>query len=320
LSAFFGRIEKFTGKTMSQSQSSLKTPLPFKAQILVCLIKTVGYLPLSAARRFGAALGWCSWLVQVRGAKVTRENIALCFPDLTAEQQLALAKSSVIETGKLAAEVCVIRQRDPQWLQARIKAIHGEALIKEEIAKGKGLILLAPHLGNWEVLGLTLPSYGKMTALYQPPKQAYLEELVKSSRQKTGAELVPTTRRGVVKLLTSLKSGGITAVLPDQNPAHGSGEFSPFFGHLAYTMTMVHGFVNRADCPLIMGFVLRVKDGFEVFFIQADEAIYSKDPAESLAAMNQAVEKCIAHCPEQYQWEYKRFKKIPPNGVKRYRF
>lgn len=290
-----------------------------KGRLVVLGIAFIGLLPLSLARGLGALLGRLCWLVQERSSKVTQENLLICYPEMGDDQRRELAKQSVIETGRLAAEICVIQQRSKSWLDKHITKVVGESLIQSEIAKGKGLILLAPHLGNWEVLSLVLPTYGKMTALYQPPKQAYLEELIVNARQKTGATLVPTDRRGVVQLLKSIKEGGITAILPDQNPARGSGEFSLFFGVPAYTMTLVHGLAERSQCAIIFGFVKRVSRGFEIHYLEAPKEIYSEDKSESLGALNRGVENCIAHCPEQYQWEYKRFKRKPEGAERPYK-
>lgn len=295
-----------------------KTSPGIKGYLTLGVIRLVGVLPLAASRRFGALIGWLAWLLKVESYRVTRENIDLCYSQMSGDEKARLVRHSMLETGKLAAEICVIRQRSFSWLQAHVIGVEGEALITDEIARGRGVILLAPHLGNWEVLSLTLPGYAPMTALYQPPKQAYLEPLIKKAREKTGATLVPTNRRGIAKLLASLRSGGITAVLPDQNPGEGFGEFSPFFGIPAYTMTTVHGFLQRADCAVVMGFVKRVNAGFQIHFIRPPEDIYSVEQVKSLAALNLGVESCIAHCPEQYQWEYKRFKKTPDGDV-RYR-
>lgn len=300
----------------SQAESTRSSP-GVKGWLTIAAIKLIGALPLGGARNFGGFLGWVGWKANTTAAKVTVDNLRIAYPDMEENTLRTLARESMIETGRLAAEICVIQQRDIRWLKSRIFHTEGEELIRNELDKGKGIIFLAPHLGNWEVLSLTLPAYGELTALYQPPKQAYLEKLIKRAREKTGATLVPTNRKGVAKLLRSLRGGGITAVLPDQNPNSGFGEFAPFYGLPAYTMTTVHGFLQRAECAVVMGFVKRVPRGFETVFLKAPEGIYSEDQAESLAALNKGVELCIEHCPSQYQWEYKRFKNNP-DGVRRY--
>lgn len=289
-----------------------------QAFFTLSLIKLVGLLPLPAARALGSFFARLSWYLQDRSSRVTLQNLALCYPEMNEPERRQLAKESVLHTGMLAAEICVIRNCSPQWLDSKIVKVEGETMLREQIAKGKGLILLAPHLGNWEILSLVLVKYGKLTALYQPPKQAYLEPLIKAAREKTGATLVPTTPKGLAKLLLSLRSGGITAVLPDQNPGRGNGVFSPFFNVPAYTMTTVHAFLRRTQCAVVMGFVKRVHGGFEIYYLPAPEAIYSEDIDTSVAALNRGVQDCIAYCPEQYQWEYKRFKRVPEGVEPRY--
>lgn len=303
---------------MSSKSSARLISDKFVAVFTVTIIKTVGLLPLAPARALGSALGWLGWVLRSDLAKVTLRNLELCFQDMPRQERKRLARRSMMETGCLAIEICVLQRRDLAWVNRHMLAVHGEDELRAAIAAGRGMILLAPHIGNWEVLSLTLPSYGKLTALYQPPKQIYLEPLIKAAREKTGATLVPTNRRGIVKLLASLKAGGITAVLPDQNPNKGNGAFSPFFGLPAYTMTTVHGFVQRTECPVFMGMVKRVKGGFETFFFPAPEGINSEDQATSLAALNQGVEQTIAIAPAQYQWEYKRFKRRPEGEANRY--
>jgi KDO2-lipid IV(A) lauroyltransferase len=55
-----------------------------------------------------------------------------------------------------------------------------------------------------------------------------------------------------------------------------------------------------------------------VHYLPADEALYSDDVAESLRALNDGVERCLRHCPEQYQWEYKRFRTRPRGELDHY--
>ncbi|VUD64341.1 Lipid A biosynthesis lauroyltransferase [Thalassocella blandensis] len=296
-----------TGPESSPQQEKPTPPASAKQQVVLGLIACLGMLPLSLARSIGATLGTLGWWCKTSGAKTTLRNIQMCFPELPDEEQKALAKSSLQHTGMLAFEVCLLLRRSQRWLDSKILHVDDTSM-KQAVAQGKGVILLAPHIGNWEVLSRLLPQYGSMTALYQPPKQAYLEDVIIKARQKTGAELVPTTRKGVLKLMNSVKNGGITAILPDQNPMQGSGQFAPFYGHPAFTMTLIHGFVRRVQCPVVVGVVKRVKGGFEVHYFDAPAEIHAEDQDTALQALNLAVQQSVEYCPEQYQWEYKRFK------------
>lgn len=291
-----------------------------KALAVMAVIRLLGSLPLSLLRRLGGLFGAALYYSDNRAEKVTDENLQLCLPQLSAQARTQLAKSSLRESGKFAFESCAVWSRNRRWMLSKIGKIYGEELLQRELAQHRGLIVLSPHIGNWEVLGRYLNQFGEMTSLYQPPKQVYLEAVIRESRQRDGATLVPTTRKGVALLLEALKRGEITGILPDQCPEIGSGEFAPFYQHPAYTMTLIQGLVRRTGSTVLMGVALRVSGGFEVHFLEPDADIYAEDKHASLAAMNRSVERCIALAPEQYQWEYKRFRRQPEGLPKRYVF
>jgi KDO2-lipid IV(A) lauroyltransferase len=290
-----------------------------KSTLAVTALRLVGALPLSVARRLGALMGTIAYYGNGRGTRITRENLALCLPHLDAQTRERMTRASLQETGKVATEVCVIWRNNDLPVQGYIRRIQGEELATQPLAEGKGLLILAPHLGNWEVLGLHLASLGKVTNLYQPPKLAGLDEVIRKGREKSGAHLVPTNAKGVAALLKNLKAGGICGILPDQNPNDdSSGDFAPFFGHPAFTMTLVHKLIQRTGCVAVFAFAKRLDDGFELIYRCAPDDIYSDDQQTSLAALNRGVEQLVLEAPEQYQWEYKRFKKVAPGGEQRY--
>jgi len=255
-------------------------------------------------------MGHIAYITNGRSAKITRENLMLCLPHLGFRDRERMIKRSLKETGKVATEVCVLWHNHQIPVQHYIRRIEGEELARQALADGKGLLILAPHLGNWEVLGLHLTSLGTVTNLYQPPKMAELDEVIRRGRERSGANLVPTNAKGVAALLKNLKNNGICGILPDQNPNdEGSGNFAPFFGHPAFTMTLVHKLILRTNCTAVFAFAKRVESGFELIYRAAPEDIYSEDTETSLAALNLGVERLVMEAPEQYQWEYKRFKR-----------
>ena len=225
----------------------------------------------------------------------------------------------MLETGRVAAELPLVWVKPYVWLESRIINTRQSELLDQALKNEAGLVLLLPHLGNWEIFGPYIARMTDMTALYQPPKLAAMDDLIRHSREREGAKLVPTNNKGVMALFKVLKAGGTTIILPDQVPAEEAGEFAPFFGVPALTMTLVHGLVKRTGCQVLMGYALRVQGGFELVFEEPDSGIYSEDPQVSLTAMNRSVEACVKACPSQYQWEYKRFRKQPPGEAKFYR-
>ena len=283
--------------------------------ILSLVVRFVGVLPLSWSRALGGLAGKLSGMTNSRSCKVTRENIAICYPQLSPREQETLVQQSLVATGTLATEIFTVSQKPYNWLESRIHKVTGGELVSSALAAGKGVVILAPHIGNWEVLGLYLKTFGPVTSLYQPPKKAYLEAFTKQFREKQGANLVPTNQRGVAKILAALKKGQITGILPDQLPNEHGRELAPFFGEPAHTMTFVQKLLQKTDSVAIYAFAKRVKNGFELVFFDAPQEIYSEDLLTSLTALNKGVEQVVSHCPQQYQWEYKRFRH---NGQNRY--
>ncbi|MBV1907679.1 MAG: lysophospholipid acyltransferase family protein, partial [Kangiellaceae bacterium] len=78
--------------------------------------------------------------------------------------------------------------------------------------------------------------------------------------------------KGMIRLLKALKNNGIMMILPDQAPRLGAGIYTPFFGHPAYTMTLLHKFINKTDATLLFGYCLRSdhQAGFEISIEQAE--------------------------------------------------
>lgn len=279
----------------------------------------IGRLPLTAGRSLGTWVARFAWRLQPREAKVTRRNIDICYPHLSEVQREKLARDSFIESGKLSIEINIVWHRSIPWLMNTITAVHGAELLEDGV-NSKGVIVLGPHIGNWEMLGVHLSSLGPIGFLYQPPKHAFLEPLMRQARARGGATMLTTDVRGVAGLLRILKKGGCVGILPDQIPDEGGGEFAEFFSQPAYTMTLIHRLVEKTGCNVVVGACLRRKKGFEIFYHSPPQDIYSSDQASALRGLNKAVEGVVAMKPEQYQWEYKRFRKVPPGAERRYRF
>ena len=279
------------------------------------LLTLSGLLPLPVARGLGRVLANIYWPFGGRSKKVTQCNIAAAFPERTPAQQRQLSKESIVATAQLLTEMGHIWLKPWSHVSSLILKVTGQELILEAQATGRGVILLAPHLGNWEVVGLHIGTLGSTVSLYQPPKITRLGPIIERARQASGATLVPTDSRGLAKLLRSVKGGGISGILPDQAPQDlNSGQNSPFMGIPCFTGTLASNMIRRTGALAVFGFAKRVPGGFSIHYELAEDDIYAEDTAISLAALNRGVERCVASCVEQYQWEYKRFRVRPRDG------
>lgn len=255
-------------------------------------------------------------LVPNRTRDTTLKNLRTCFPDLNNHQLDALARESLDHTA------CTALEMGKAWMQpiartvALTVATDGVADYREALASGKGVILLAPHLSNWEIFGFYAVDGVPATFMYQPPRRAYIDRLLQEVRSRSGVRMAPTNRKGVAQVLGALQRGELVGILPDQVPPDGSGDFAPFFGEPAFTMTLISKLAQRTGAEVFCGFGQRLPRGagFKAIFRRADKAIGSSEPSESLRGLNRSVEQVVTMAPSQYQWEYKRFRRRPDNS------
>lgn len=283
-----------------------------KAVMANWLLAAISIIPLGIVRRLARLLArLLSRTSSSSLINVTHRNIELTQPTLDQDEAKQLALRSIESTLATAFEMPIVWSKDNSWINKKVLSVENESLVIDAVKRQKGVIALCPHIGNWEVFGRKLPEYAATTSLYQPPKIQYLEDIVRKGREMSGAKLVPTNARGLAQLVKALNRGEITGILPDQQPSEGSGLYVPFLGVPAYTMTLIHRLVQKTGCSVLLGYCIREKGGFKIIFKNVDDAIYSADKFESIAALSHAVEQSLEEDIAQYQWAYKRFRKQP---------
>lgn len=228
-------------------------------------------------------------------------------------EQKHLTRRSLYEAGKTLTEIGPTWYWPRERTEALTRSISHKELIDDALARGKGAILLAPHLGAWELGGLMTARHYPLTILYRPPREPAFEQLINEARCRFGAQVAPANRHGVKQLLLALRRGELVAILPDQEPSAGEGQFAPFCGHPAYTLTLVHSLIQKTGATAFFGWMERRPDstGYHLHYSEAPPAISSPILAESLAAMNAGIEALVRLRPEQYQWTYRRFRRAP---------
>lgn len=281
-----------------------------KARIIIALLHLFAKLPLSVNHFIAAGIGRLIFWHGGRAVSTTRINLELCYPNKSEQEREALAKASIIELAKIAFEMGPAWLWEPEKLLGMIKEVEGHELVENALNDKKGAIIIAPHLGNWEVLGVYLGWHFQATCMYQPPKEPLLDAMIFNARERCKMQLAPTDRKGIITLLKTLKSGGCIGILPDQEPDTSGGVIAPFFGQPALTMTLLSNLAQKSGAAAISAYAERLPKGrgFKLVFKEADRAIYDKDLATSVSALNRSVESCVSAIPIQYQWEYKRFK------------
>ncbi len=282
-----------------------------KARAISWLWRQLSRWPLARLWHFASALGPLVYRFNKRERWVTDRNLAVVFPNLSIAERKSLGQLSLRHSTATMLELGHAWMAEPNRVEASILAVHGRDKLDNARAEGRGVIVLAPHFGNWEGLNFWLSSHFPFTAMYEPPKITALDPVIRHGRERMGASLVPTNPRGVAALLKALKRCEAIGILPDQEPDWGSGVFAPFFGREAYTATLLPKLVARTQARVVTGVALRIPGkGFEIHFLDADERVYSDDDVQSATGVNASVESAIALEPAQYQWEYKRYRKV----------
>jgi KDO2-lipid IV(A) lauroyltransferase len=291
-----------------------------RATFVRLLLRLFALLPLRVAHAVGGALGWLAYVIPNDLRRVTLVNLAHCLPELDERARRRLARRSLMETGKTVTELGAIWFWSPKRVAALVGKVIDEDVFRSAIGEGKGVILVTPHLGAWEMNSLHFGQSYPLTALYRPPRMQELDDLVRVSRERMGSRLVPTTASGVKALYKALDKGEVIGILPDQDPGKGGGVFAPFFGVAANSMILLPRLAQKTGAPVIFIYAERLAKGrgYNIHVHRASNHIYDADLAVSATAMNAAVEACVREVPEQYQWSYKRFKTRPKGEPKLY--
>ncbi|MDD5393198.1 MAG: lysophospholipid acyltransferase family protein [Thiothrix sp.] len=285
-----------------------------RGSLFIGLMHILSTLPLQINHALGAALGLLSWYLPNKLRSVTLQNLQIAYPQLSEAERLLLAKQSLIELGKTTTEIAPLWLWQPTTLLKKIVEVRGLALFEQAQQHGKGVMILTPHLGAWELFSPYLASKSAMTALYRPPRLSSLEAFTVRARERTGATLVPTNARGVKALRKAFAENQVSVILPDQDPGKSSGVYADFFGHPAKTMTLASRLAQTAQAAVLWGIAERLPKGrgYRIHFLPVNPEFTSPDELLAARALNEGVEQCIAIAPAQYMWSYKRYKNTPP--------
>ncbi|WP_370578313.1 lysophospholipid acyltransferase family protein [Snodgrassella alvi] len=268
-------------------------------------------IPLPILQGLGSVLGRLGFYFATSERQRTTKN--LHFSKLAANDQQAekLVKSIFAETAKSGLELSVAWTRSSKHIVSLFKEVHGWEHIEAAIERNEGLLLITPHLGNYDLAGRFLSEKlpFPLTAMYRPPKISWLENVMNSGRVRDNGYTAPANMLGVKQIVRALKNKQATIVLPDQVPGEGEGVWATFFGQPAYTMTLASRLAVMPEVtPLFFcGERLPHGRGF-VLHIAPLEGTLSGNREHDAQIINNNVEKWVTRFPSQYLFGYNRYK------------
>ncbi|WP_173269644.1 lysophospholipid acyltransferase family protein [Thiosulfatimonas sediminis] len=282
------------------------------AWFVIGFLNISAWLPFTWLQGLGRFFGGLMARFNSHSRFLVRCNLRAVYPQLSDAELTVLSKAVLQHNAQSITELGAMWLGSRQTLQGLIHNVHGEQYLQSAFAQGKGVLLLAPHLGNWELAGNYLAMNYPATFMYRPPNLRALAPLMRRSRERFGAQLAPTDLRGVRQVIKALKSAQVSGILPDQDAGE-NGVQVPFMGVPARTMTLASKLLQKTDAHCLFIMALRnQKGGFELHILPADrDALADKDPVRAATALNHGVAQCVQQAPEQYLWAYRRFRGAP---------
>ncbi len=273
------------------------------------LLFLAGCLPLAVLHAVGAALGAVLGIFPNHTRELARRHVGIAYPQMPEPQREAIVRASLRHMGMSVLEAPAI-WFGPRW---RVKRWIDAAEVRDPLKAigARGLILLCPHIGSWELAGMLVSDTVPVTSLYKPQKGVF-DALIKQGRARFGQKLAPSTIHGVKQLMEALRGKEAIGILPDQDPPWGSGVFAPLFGLQAHTTELVSKLAARAQVPVwfILAERLPWAAGFRFHLVQAPAGI--DDAQQGPARLNHGIEEVLRMMPQQYWWSYKRYRRRPP--------
>ena len=285
-------------------------------QLIQWFVRFLGWMPKCLKYLLANIIGLYLVYLPTQCKRLTRQNIALAYPDDGDQQRAVLARNSLRELCNKLFDLITTWVRPVDYSLRQVSQITGFDEFQLQ-SRDKPTLVLLPHIGNWEVFGVWLSQYRSYTAMFRPLRVPALSDLVLQARQRGGNRLVPATTTGARQILKCLKRSDMAIVLPDQAPKDGNGLYVSFFGHEVLTPVLPYRLAISSDAIVFIGAALKREHGYEVVFRRmASAAIHEQH--EWLTLLNQEIERLVRTDPAQYQWEYRRFRNAP-DGTLRYR-
>src|SRR5438067_5016849 len=146
---------------------------------MLFLLRLVARLPLPLLHALGAVLGWTVYLGSPRYRRDFKRNLAAA--ELSG---VRLRCAAVAEAGKSVMEVPAVWLRPLGQVAALVVEVNGWEHVDAGAKRGKGVIIVTPHIGCWEMVGQYVASRMPITVMYRTPKIRGLEALMQIGRSR----------------------------------------------------------------------------------------------------------------------------------------
>ncbi len=282
-------------------------------KLITLFFRITGLVPIKWGDRLGRLAGRIFFLADVKHRRIAMRNLSYAL-EMNPSETRELAINVFENLGKILFEMAWTMRLDEKRFSRHFK-IEGLPHIRDAYQKGKGVLLLTAHLGNWELLAIIGAMIGyPLSIIYRPLDFKPLDQFISDCRTRFGGKLIPK-RKSMRAVLRSLRQGDMITLLMDQNVDWYEGVFVDFFGHRACTSKGMALMALKTGAPVVPVFLIREESGFKGLFLPEVPLIKTgdktKDVEENTEAYNKIIESVVRQYPEQWFWLHQRWKTRP---------
>ena len=275
----------------------------------------INLLPEGFALWCGKQLGSLFFHLDWERRKVALENLRIAFAGEKSERELrAIARGTFQNLGMMAVEFFRIPKMDVETFKKKVKIERLEQALNL-LTKGKGMLLLLSHFGNWEMMGIMSKLIGDSIMVIAKPmkKNKRIDQFITKIRNAAGLEVVSSIKasRTVIKALSQNR---VVGILIDQRAKRSEGVWADFFGKKAPTTPGLAVLAMKTGAPVVPVFMVRNGFGKHRLIIQEPlDLVHTGDIKKDVEAntqlFNHTLESMIRQYPDQWFWVHRRWER-----------
>ncbi len=283
----------------------------------VFVLWLIHFLPMSWIAALGSGLG--RLLYQFGRGRVTRINLAMCFPGMTPRERHDLGLRHFRMLGRNALELSLMVWGSEEQL-LRLTRCEGLEHLANAERESRPVIILAPHFIGLNMGGIRVAyEWPGSASVYSKQKNPVLDRIFLKARTRFGNPVLVSRQEGLRAVIRVIKTGKAFYFLPDMDFGARDAVFSPFFGVPAATITALPRLARLTGASIIPVVTRQEGDHYVARFYPPWEGYPTGDLAADVRRMNAFIEDRVSEMPEQYFWAHKRFKTRPPGEPNPYR-
>jgi len=266
------------------------------------------------AERAGERLGTMLFRLSKKHRTRALNNLALAMPEVSPPERILLAKRVFVHFGRVFADFLSGRNADRSYVSSTTTS-EGLEHLDDALARGKGVIMITGHFGNWERLAAFLTGIGyELSVVARDADQGKTNEIVNALRESTGTKVI-ARGNAARPIIERLRKNQLVGILPDQNSDE---VFIPFFGKPCGTVLGPGVIAERTQAAVLPCWCIWKSPGHYHVII---EAALTPDEGEAvigegmMRAVNRSLEAIIRSHPEQWLWFHNRWKSAIRRGL-----